>query len=827
MGGTARADDREPRGEHAPGQPGAEPRWAFAGKDGIGAALGDSARPVWFTLSHGILTEVFYPEIDSPRIRSLGFRVASGSDFDSDEAADAEHRVEMSDAAIPSYHVVNTCRHGRYRIGKDVFAHPREPVVLQRVRFEALAGKLSDYRIHALLNPHLNDHDGGDTAWLDEFAGSRMLFAEGGGTALALACSSPWIDGSADFARDHDGRIELANPAKHYDRAGAGNVLLLGEMDLQACDGRFVLALGFGANPEEAARRALAGLGDDFEAARRDYAQGWRTWHDSVSPPAPPAAGGRDLTRVSCTVLKTHQAKTVPGAMVASLSTPWGEARSAVPSEDTGGYHMVWPRDLCESAGGLLAAGAFEDAGLPLQYLANTQREDGRWPQNMRVGGEATQDGNQLGETAIPALFLDHLRREGAIGPEVVDQYWPMIRRAAAYVVRNGAATQEDRWENQGGYTPFTLALAIPSLLIAADMADEHEEAEAAAYLRETADAWFAAIDDWLYVAGTDLAKKVGVEGYYARIIPRRDEAGKPVSEGGNDTDVTTSESLGLAPEEVASPDALALVRFGLRAADDFRILDTVRVIDAVLRVETPSGPSWRRYTGDGYGEHSDGAPFDGKSRGIGRCWPLLTGERGHFELAAGREGEAVRMLAAMGAFANDCGMLPEQIWDAADIPERGLFCGHPAGSAMPLAWAHAEYLKLARSIREGQIFDMPPQAKQRYLDRWTGSGKAIWRFTSARPVIAEGKTLRIETLASALVRWTADDWTTQQDLATRDTMLGVHVADLPTSGLPAGAEVEFTFHWDEADRWEGRDFRVDVVFDAPRQVTPNAKREP
>ena len=827
MGWSAGADDREPRGEHAPGQPGAKPHWAFAGKDGIGAALTDSARPVWFTLARGILTEVFYPEIDSPRIRSLGLHVASGSKFASDEATDAEHRIEIPDAAIPFYHVVNTCRQGRYRITKDVLTHPREAVVLQRVRFEALAGKFSDYRTRAMLNPHLNDQDGGDTAWLDDFEGSRMLFASGGGTALALACSSPWIDGSADFVRQDDGRVAPAHPAKRFDRAEAGNVLLVGEIDPSLGDGRFVLALGFGANPEEAARRALAGLGDDFEEVRREYAQGWRAWHESISPPAWPKAGGRDLARVSCTVLKTHEAKSVPGAMVASLSTPWGEARSAVPSEDSGGYHMVWPRDLCESAGGLLAVGADDDAARPLQCLEKTQRSDGHWPQNMRVTGEAVQEGNQLGETAIPALLLDHLRREGAIGPEAVERYWPMIRKAAAYIVRNGAASQEDRWENQGGYTPFTISLAIPSFLVAAEMADEHEEAEAAAYLRETADAWFAAIDDWLYVTGTKLAKKVGVEGYYARIIPCGDEKEKPVAKGGEDPNVTTSASLGLAPEEVVSPDALAFTRFGLRAADDPRIRNTLKVIDAVLKVETPSGPSWRRYNGDGYGEHEDGAPFDGKSRGIGRAWPLLTGERGHYELAAGRKDEAVRLLAAMGAFADECGMLPEQIWDAADIPERGLFCGRPAGSAMPLAWAHAEYLKLARSIREGRIFDMPPQAKQRYLDRETGSDKAIWRFNSARPVIAEGKTLRIELLASAVVRWTADGWATQSDLATRDTTLGVHVADLPTFGLPAGAEVEFTFHWIDADRWEGRDFRVDVVFDTARLDTPKAKRQP
>ena len=140
----------------------------------------------------------------------------------------------------------------------------------------------------------------------------------------------------------------------------------------------------------------------------------------------------------------------------------------------------------------------------------------------------------------------------------------------------------------------------------------------------------------------------------------------------------------------LVSPDALALVRFGVRAADDQRIRDTVKVIDAVLKMETPSGPVWHRYNGDGYGEHADGAPFDGT--GIGRGWPLLTGERAHYELAAGRAEVATTLLGALERFANEGGLISEQVWDAADIPERELYFGRPSGSAMPLVWAHAEY---------------------------------------------------------------------------------------------------------------------------------------
>jgi glucoamylase len=260
----------------------------------------------------------------------------------------------------------------------------------------------------------------------------------------------------------------------------------------------------------------------------------------------------------------------------------------------------------------------------------------------------------------------------------------------------------------------------------------------------------------------------------------------------------------------MVSPDALGLVRFGLRAADDARIVDTVKVIDRLLKVDLPSGPAWRRYNGDGYGEHDDGRPFDGT--GVGRPWPLLTGERAHYELAAGRHEAAEALTRTLESFANDGGLIPEQVWDAPDIPERKLFRGRPTGSAMPLVWAHAEYLKLRRSLRDGRVFDMPPQPVQRYQVDGVRSPHHLWRFNQKCHALPAGKTLRIEALAPALVHWSPDGWLTVHDIETRDSGLGVHVADLPTDSLSVGATVRFTFRWPLADRWEGVDFTVSVV---------------
>ena len=215
--------------------------------------------------------------------------------------------------------------------------------------------------------------------------------------------------------------------------------------------------------------------------------------------------------------------------------------------------------------------------------------------------------------------------------------------------------------------------------------------------------------------------------------------------------------------------------------------------------METPRGPVWHRYQGDGYGEHADGEPFDGT--GVGRAWPLLTGERAHYELAAGRIGRRRAACAGDGdAWPARAGLLPEQVWDSADIPERELFIGHASGSAMPLVWAHAEYLKLCRSLFDGDIFDQPPQTSSGTCVEQTTSDRIIWRFNNKVRTMPANRTLRVETLAPAVVHWSVDGWRTVHDTATRDTTLGVHVCDLGTSDLCHGDRVDLTFYWPEAD---------------------------
>ncbi|MEZ4770968.1 MAG: glycoside hydrolase family 15 protein [Caldilineales bacterium] len=428
----------------------------------------------------------------------------------------------------------------------------------------------------------------------------------------------------------------------------------------------------------------------------------------------------------------------------------------------------------------------------------------------MWVDGRPYWTGLQMDETALPVLLVDLASREDLLSNEEKRGLWRMVKGAAGFLVRHGPVSQQDRWEEDPGYSPFTLAVEVAALLAAADMGEREDDLAVAGYLRETADAWNASIERWTYVSGTDLAQQAGVDGYYVRIAPP-DQADAASPAGGFVPIKNRPPGDNSRPaSRLVSPDALALVRFGLRTADDPHIVNTVRVIDHLLKVDTPNGPAWHRYNDDGYGEHEDGSSFDGT--GIGRAWPLLTGERGHYELAAGRKQEARRLLQAMEAFANEGGLISEQVWDSADIPDRELFCGEPSGSAMPLVWAHAEYVKLKRSLHDGRVFDTPLQPVERYLREHASSPLAIWRFSQKPRTIPLQKTLRIELPAAAAIRWSADGWEHVDEIDTRDTGLGMHIADLPTGELDEDSTIVFTFHWTESDEWEGEDFVVRVV---------------
>jgi glucoamylase len=773
----------------APGRPGIPARWTSSAKSGVGTALSATSR-VWFTLSHGIFNEIYYPRVDQACTRDFGMLVTDGQDFFSEEKRHTQTETRMLSDGVPIYHLTNTCNLGRYRIEKDILSDPQRDVVLQRTQFTPLAGDLRDYHLYALLAPHLGNQGADNTAWVDSYKGIPMLFANRENLAIALACSVPWLRRSAGYVGVSDGWQDISRHkemAWEYKFAQSGNVALTGEIDLQTSQGKFTLALGFGINPDEAAQRALASLQDGFERARKNYIHKWQTWQRSLLPLENKNTQSKhNIYRVSTAVLRSHEAKRFPGGLIASLSVPWGNSKG---DDDLGGYHLVWPRDLVESAGGLLAAGAGEDVRRVLDYLQVTQEADGHWPQNMWLDGRPYWNGVQMDETALPVLLVDLAYRDAILKKEDLPRYWPMVYRAVGFLVQNGPVTPQDRWEEDPGYSPFTLATEITALLVGADLADLNGEQGISKYLRETADSWNANIERWIYVTGTDLARKVGVSGYYVRIAPvEQAEAASPF-QGFVPIKNRPPDQSNAPADLIVSPDALALVRFGLRAADDERIVNTVKVIDALLKVDTPFGSAWHRYNQDGYGEHEDGSAFDGT--GIGRAWPLLTGERAHYELAAGRRQSAIQLMQALERFASDGGLLPEQIWDGLDIPEKELFLGRPSGSAMPLVWAHAEYIKLLRSLRDGRVFDTPRQTYQRYVQEKTGSAIAVWRANAKRQTIPVGRVLRVEMPWEGVIEWSSDEWQTTQRVETRSSGLGMHYADLATEQFPTETNLQ------------------------------------
>jgi len=795
----------------APGWPGIPPRWTSSAKTGAGTALNQHSK-VWFTLSHGILNEVYFPRVDQACTRDLGLIVTNGVDFFSEEKRHCTFESRPVELGIPAFELINTDITGRYRIHKEVLTDPYRNVVLQKIRFEPLRGQLSDYRLFSLLSPHLANCGYHNTGWIGDYKGFPMFFAEHDGTTLCLASSAPWKKMSVGFVGSSDGWQDISQHFQmqwDYNRAENGNIAMTGEIDLMACKGEFLLALGFGSISSEAGQQARSSLMEDYDDIRQHYYSQWDSWQKTLLK-LDDSTREFDLYRASTSVMRTHESKDFLGGIIASLSIPWGFNKG---DEDLGGYHLIWPRDLVETAGALLAAGAVTDAVRVLRYLEVTQEAAGNWAQNLWLDGRPYWNGVQMDETAFPILLLDLIRREAPNSLGKLDRWWPMVRNAVSFILRNGPVTQQDRWEEDAGYSPFTLAAEISALLAAADIADLTGHADQAQTMRDTADAWNDNIERWVYATGGDLAQQLGIDGYYVRIAPPDADIAGAASPTQGFVPIKNRPpgQDGEAAYHIISPDALALVRFGLRAPDDPRIVNTLRAIDALLSVELPQGPCWYRYNGDGYGEHKDGSAFDGT--GIGRPWPLLAGERGHYAVAAGHVDGARAMLTVIeNSTIGQSRLLPEQVWDEADIPALELFRGKASGSACPLVWAHAEYVKLRRSIYDGKIFDQPPQTVKRYLVDKHVRQIFGWRFNNKTRSIPLNKTLRIVLLNPGLVHWTVDGWTTRHDTHTRDTGLGIHTLDLPTASLPAGGQAQFTFFWPAENRWEGTDYAVIVT---------------
>ncbi len=444
------------------------------------------------------------------------------------------------------------------------------------------------------------------------------------------------------------------------------------------------------------------------------------------------------------------------------------------------------------------------DATLKYKVLLANRDHHRSFAQNFWVDGTPFWSGIQLDEVAFPILLGHKLWRSD--GLRDFDPY-PMVLKAAAYLIRQGPATRQERWEEAGGYSPSTLAVHIAALVCAASFAADRGDSNSELLLLQVADWLEANIETWTVTNEGTLLE--GVRRHYVRLNPFQPGDSLPVGDAGRLALTVNNRAEGLdrsyPAREIVDAGFLELVRYGIRAADDAIIRESIRVVDATLKVDTPSGTCWRRYNNDGYGQREDGGPFVGS--GKGRGWPLLTGERGHYELASGSDArQHVRWLEG---FATPTHLLPEQVWDEDDRPEQHLKRGRPTGSAVPLLWAHAEYIKLIRSVRDGEVFDLIPEVAERYIrNRSVLHNVQVWSIQHPSASVQSGRTLRIHSENAFEVRSSLDNWATTTDTHSTSTNLGIDYCDIV---IPDNQQVslQFALFWTVARRWEGRDFEV------------------
>lgn len=789
----------------ATGGPGIAPRWTRSDKDGIGTAYSALSR-VWFTISRGVLNEIYYPTIDRPQVRDFQYVVTDGKTFFHDSR---RHHVSTHEYIAPytlGMRMVSTDPEERYRLVKEVIADPHLPCVLIHTRLEGPPDLLEKLRLFAILAPHLEVGGLGNYGNVARTTWSELLTAHKENTWLAMGATLPFVRRSCGYVGTTDGWQDLADNFEldwQFDSAPNGNIALTGELDLHSGK-EFVLGIAFGDSLHSALVTLSQSLGIPFAEHRTRFIEQWQRPSSHVHAEAEKAAtDGGHLFRNSYSLILAHEDKKFDGAMIASLSIPWGEA---VGDENLGGYHLVWTRDMYHSATGLLAAGHHATPLRALIYLACTQRPDGGFYQNFWINGQAYWTGIQLDEVAFPIMLAWRLRQAGAL--EDFDPY-PMVLKAADYLIQHGPATAQERWEENSGYSPSTLAACIAALVCAASFARAKGDETSAQYLEEYADFLECHLDLWTVTTEGSLVP--GIRRHFIRIQPIAVEDPQPEEDPNTGLLSIRNRPPG-APFEFPAKDVvdggfLELVRYGIRKANDPLIEDSLRVLDAVLKVDMPQGPCWKRYNHDGYGQRADGGPFLGW--GLGHAWPLLTGERGHYELAAGRD--PTPYIRAMENFATSTALLPEQVWSLPDLPEAFMYLGKPTGSAMPLLWAHAEYIKLVRSAADGQVFDHIPEVADRYLHRKANRPLEVWKFTRQPRSMRPGQLLRIQGRARFRLHYTLDDWQTRQDAPAKPTAVGRYFVDV---AVPPGqrAPVRFTFFWIDVGQWEGHDYVVDML---------------
>ncbi|HEV7473415.1 MAG TPA: glycoside hydrolase family 15 protein [Pyrinomonadaceae bacterium] len=680
----------------APGAPGLDAHWPSAAKNGFGTA-NTLASKVWFTLNNGIMTEVYYPTLDVPNVQTLQFLFVSvdGKRVET-EAEDMEHSLEVLDPASLTFRQVNKARSGDYTITKTYVTDPARSSILIDVKFNWTAAPACRCSLYVSYDPSLNNSGMHDSAWID----GNWLVAADSDKASALTLPDGLDQQTNGYLGTSDGLTQLRQTGRitPYPRAGDGNVVQTARVrhafGLARASEHFSLVLGFGSNAREAIRNGQSSMVKGFALARAQYEQGWHSYVKTL-PRVEPKFQAQ--FKVAAMVLKALEDKTHRGAMIASPSIPWGGGANAN-EPTTSGYHAVWARDLYQVATAFLALGDRAGAERALTYLFKVQQKaDGSFPQNSWVDGRPIGGGLQLDQVGLPLVLAYQLQRTDRT------TWLKHVKPAADFILRRGAATEQERWEEKPGYSPSTIAAEIAGLVCASRIAALNQDGDsAAAYLRK-ADEWARVVEHWTATSKGPHANDL----YYLRITRNKnpnDDATLEINSGGGIYD----------QREIVDAGFLELVRMGIKAADDPVIVRSLAIVDNIIKVETPGGSGWYRYNHDAYGERPDGDNYDGRT-GVGRLWTLLTGERGEYEVARGDLAAARARLDTMMSFANDGMMIPEQVWDRKQSLRPELRLGEGTGSATPLAWSMAQFIRLAVNVKRGRNVETPALVAARY----------------------------------------------------------------------------------------------------------------
>lgn len=650
-----------------------EPR-TTGNKDAIGTAYtydaaGNGPKPsrVWFSLANGSLTETYYPTLNTTALNRMDFLVSDGKSFVADESTNFKVTVTpLADKAL-AFHVVAVDARRHITITKDVITDPARDVLLMHV---TLAAPRQD-TLYARLLPALGNSSLGNTIAIK----GKVVEASIAHSAAAMETTGSWGTKTVNYYEENDGRNQLQ--AHHrlmtaFSSAGPGRV----DATVQLKSRNFQLAIGFGGTATAAASAARASLKEKFSTVEAAYVAGWQRYAASLDS----LNGTADATwYTAAETLKASEDKTYPGAIVASLTHPFGQETPDDPTDH--GYVEVWERDLYHIAMGLLAAGDSTTANDALNFMARVQYKDGSFPRNNFVNDTPDGTSLQLDQVADPILLAWRLNRQ--------DLYASMVKPAADFIVANGPSTPQERWEETGGYSPSTIASEIAGLVAAADMASKAGDTASASKYLATADSWNSQVEAWTYTTNGPL----GGHNYYLRITQGDPNANLDltIANGGGTYDQRTIVDAGF----------LELVGLGIRRPNDPHVLSSLPVIDTELESQTARGPVWHRYNHDGYGD-----PTSPGGNTVGHGWPVLATERGMYDLIAGDITDAKAILQAEQTFGGPEHLIPEQALEKT---------GAPTTSARPLNWAQGEYLVLERSLFDGKPFDMPSVVAARY----------------------------------------------------------------------------------------------------------------